>query len=172
MTAIDNETPTPEETEETTPAEGIAGSESTALTDPTEEASDALTVDGTEGLELAEEPEEEEPLSDRERALFDTVPSPNRNPFNSWSDFHWLVVLVLVIVALLGFGHTYIQDNKGSEIPLNLHGPGGACVTQYWHVPDRYHADNHSFEQIVASARAEGAADFRGSESCKVQIVR
>lgn len=145
MNTIDNENPTPEE--ETTPADSIAGSESI---DPTEE----------------------EALSDSERALFDTIPSSSRNPFTSWSDFHWLVALALVVVALMGFAHTYIQENKGAEVPVTVHGKGGSCITQYWHVPERYMEDDLSFQQTVAAAKADGEADFRGSESCNIQIVR
>ena len=170
MTAIDNQNPTQEESEEAHPAiNGVAGSNETvaASTDDID-SSGIVEADEDEGTEVEEGPAQAE----CDRILSNLVLSPKKSLFSNWSELHWLAALALVVIALMGFTHNYIQDNKGAVVPVNVYGPGSQCVTQYWHVPDRHMTGDKTFEQEVAAAKADKAADFRRSEPCNIQIVR
>jgi len=105
------------------------------------------------------------------KPLPDTTQGPNDSFFKNLNAWHGITALSLFLALVVTVGLDYINTHKGTEVPINTYVNGVCVKTQYWHVPDRY-LDHHNFEQQVAEAKADGAADLRRTETCKVHIVR
>lgn len=104
------------------------------------------------------------------RPLPDTFSGPNDGYLKNLRARHGFYALALMVVVILCGCNSYIQNHKGAPTPITKY-VNGICMTEYWHVPDRYQTASSDFEEQVSKAMADDAADFRRSEPCNIQNV-